>query len=183
MRFKSAAILIFVPPTGNIGERGVGIKSALINQVRCIILREKNVVWVIESHLGTAALASLDLMNWEGNVHHTGVTCTPCLAHRDAVRDLLIREAAVIWSEAERVRCPVTPPSSSSSRQRAKKILHVLPPRQSNVIGVFRHLIFRHWTQQKGRITHLVSKTESEKKKKPQKKARGRKRLEGVNTN
>lgn len=127
-------------------------------------------------------MASLNLMNWEENVHHTGVTCTPVLAHRDAIRDLLIREAAMIWSEAERVRCLVTPPPSSSSRQRAKKILHVLPPRESNVVGVFRYLIFRHWTQQKGRITHFVSKTESEKKK-PLKKARGRKRLEDVNTN
>lgn len=39
MRFKSAVILILVPPTGNIGERGVGIKSALIDEVGCIILR------------------------------------------------------------------------------------------------------------------------------------------------
>lgn len=112
-------------------------------------------------------MASLDLMKWEENVHHTGVTCTPVFAHRYAIRGLLIRETAVIWTEAERVRCLVVgvtslPASSSrASRQHAKKILHVLPPRESDVVSVFRYLIFRHWTQQKGRITHFVSKTES----------------------
>lgn len=82
-------------------------------------------------------------------------------AHRDAAWDLLIWEAAVIWSEAEQVLCPVAavtlPPSFSSraSCQRTKKIFDVFPPCKSDVVGVFRYLILRHWTQQKGRNTHL----------------------------